>query len=230
MIRRLVTSITAIGLLASCASTNTKTEAGEFPPPLPAGAKEAPAIAACRINAIPDLVLTYDECVESVTSDGTLILKPAVMTDVYAKLESAPHLQQTKNLTLTLAGEKSPSSCFPGPIVAYIGRGPSGVNLARAVAYFDNGPDYFIDGLARSISKAGKVGFIGTDLKTVVREAYDYATSFNNGISFACTGCHLSDTASEHPTVVGGEWSVLNRSGDVIIGPGLTEAQIRELQ
>ncbi len=182
---------------------------------------EAPAVAGCRVFTSVEEPLEFDQCVESVTSDGTLVLKPAILKAVKPHLSRASRL---KHLWLMLTKEKSSNPVFRGPVVAYMGQGPSGVSIARQVAYFDNGPDFFSEGLARSISKNGKVGFINDRLVTVIREEFDFATPFKNGKSAACTGC-VSESVGEHSVVKDGQWRLIDKRGKLLKGPALTQAE-----
>lgn len=52
---------------------------------------------------------------------------------------------------------------------------------------FDNGPDYFVEGLARTV-KDGKVGFVDNRLDSVVAPVWDFAAPFDHGVAAVCTG------------------------------------------
>lgn len=87
-----------------------------------------------------------------------------------------------------------------GGIAAVI-EGPAGVDapvrlgfiatdgrwLARAYAY-DNGPDYFQEGLARIVDDNGKVGFIAHDGTIVIAPTFDGAGSFCHGVTTVHVG------------------------------------------
>lgn len=79
---------------------------------------------------------------------------------------------------------------------------------------FDNGPDYFIDGLARTI-KNNKFGFINKKLTVVIKPEYDFAFPFVNGQAKVCNGCSLKPVG-EHKAVVGGQWGVIDKKGNVV--------------
>lgn len=59
--------------------------------------------------------------------------------------------------------------------------------------YFDNGPDYYEDGLSRFIEKDkkgnDKVGFHDRKGNVVIQPLYDHASPFRNGYAFVCKGC-----------------------------------------
>jgi hypothetical protein len=86
--------------------------------------------------------------------------------------------------------------------------------LARKVLTFDNGPDYFQEGLARTEQK-GKIGFIDKKLSIVVRPEYDFAFPFSNGVSVVCNGC-TKKKAGEHTEVAGGRWGAIDTRGKII--------------
>ena len=80
--------------------------------------------------------------------------------------------------------------------------------------FFDNGADYFHDGLARVIKK-GKIGFINTKLEVVIEPKYDYARFFENGKAKVCNGCREKKDR-EHSMMVGGKWGLIDTTGKLI--------------
>jgi hypothetical protein len=83
---------------------------------------------------------------------------------------------------------------------------------------FDNGPDYVVEGLARTV-KNGKVGFINTELDPVVAPIWDFAFPFEHGVAVVCTGC-VSTPASpgdEHRSVTEGKWGYIDKHGRVVV-------------
>lgn len=99
--------------------------------------------------------------------------------------------------------------------------------------YFDNGADYFSEGLARFL-KNGKVGFHDVEGKIVIHPLYDFASPFKGGVSNVCDGCVAlypenpvySALSSEgrplpkkemYKRVVGGRWGQINIKGEVIV-------------
>lgn len=84
---------------------------------------------------------------------------------------------------------------------------------------FDNGPDYFREGLSRYVSN-NKIGFINNRLEIIIPAAFDFAEPFENGISYVCNGCKPK-SMGEHSVMTGGKWGVLGLDGNVaIIAPG----------
>jgi len=82
--------------------------------------------------------------------------------------------------------------------------------------FFDNGADYFEEGLARTISK-GKIGFINEKLEVVIEPVYDFASPFHNRKAKVCNGCtkKIYD-GGEHWGMVGGKWGVIDTKGKLI--------------
>ncbi len=89
---------------------------------------------------------------------------------------------------------------------------PDGTS-ARAF-FYDNGPDYFVEGLARTIAK-GKIGFMDKKLRTVIPARYDFATMFQDGLALVCNGCERVPDG-EHYTISGGKWGAVNKKGEEI--------------
>ncbi len=86
---------------------------------------------------------------------------------------------------------------------------------SAAVMTFDNGPDPFANGLARSAD--GKmVGYIDRSLRTVIPARFDGAFPFENGLAVVCNGCRtVSD--GEHSSYVEGSWGCIDRRGRFVV-------------
>jgi hypothetical protein len=80
--------------------------------------------------------------------------------------------------------------------------------------YFDNGPDYFVEGLART-RKNNKIGFIDKQLNIVIEPKYDFASPFRNGVAEVCNGCKRK-YHGEHWEMVGGSWGKIDINGNLI--------------
>ncbi len=81
--------------------------------------------------------------------------------------------------------------------------------------WFDNGADYFVEGLARTI-RGGKVGFVDESLSEVIAARWDFAFPFESGFAVVCTGCR-QEPAGEHREVVGGGWGYIDTRGEVVV-------------
>ena len=83
--------------------------------------------------------------------------------------------------------------------------------------WYDNGPDYFVEGLARS-PRDGKVGFVNERLELVVPREWDFAFPFADGVARVCTGCAVRrEEGDEHSEVVGGSWGYVDREGRLLV-------------
>jgi hypothetical protein len=84
--------------------------------------------------------------------------------------------------------------------------------------HFDNGPDYVVEGMARTV-KNGKVGFVNTQLDQVVAPVWDFASPFEHGVAEVCMGCVSTPVrpGDEHTYMAGGKWGYIDRRGKVIV-------------
>ncbi|NCS87535.1 MAG: hypothetical protein AUK34_09895 [Ignavibacteria bacterium CG2_30_36_16] len=83
-----------------------------------------------------------------------------------------------------------------------------------SVLAFDNGPDYFSDGLSRFIEN-GKIGYFNESGRIIISPLFDFAFSFNNGSALVCNEC-LKIQDGEHFFVRGGNWMKIDTNGAVI--------------
>ena len=93
---------------------------------------------------------------------------------------------------------------------------------------FDNGPDYFKEGLARTV-KNNKFGFINKKLTLVIKPQYDFAFPFANGVAKVCIGCVLKPYG-EHKTVEGGQWGQIDKQGNVVTNIKYTKKELESLE
>jgi hypothetical protein len=82
------------------------------------------------------------------------------------------------------------------------------------VHLFENGADYFSEGLARTISR-GKYGFIDRRLTVVIEPAYDFAFPFKGNRAVVCVEC-APVTEGEYRAIRGGRWGMIDRTGAVV--------------
>ena len=81
--------------------------------------------------------------------------------------------------------------------------------------FFDNGADYFEEGLARTISK-GKYGFMNRKLDVVIEPQFDFVFPFSKGKAKFCNGCkEKKDKHGEHSMRVGGTWGFVDKEGKI---------------
>lgn len=94
------------------------------------------------------------------------------------------------------------------------------------VLVWDNGPDPFAGGLARS-PRGGKVGFIDRTLTLRIPAAYDFAWPFEHGRATVCIGCAATaKDGDDHAEIVGGRWGVIDRTGKEIVPIRFTRAEL----
>ena len=91
---------------------------------------------------------------------------------------------------------------------------------AVAVLTYDNGPDYFQEGLAR-IKVHGQIGFVDKALNVVIEPAWDFAFPFQGGLAVVCTGC-VEMQHGEHTLLEGGGWGYIDADGRILAEPNFT--------
>lgn len=129
-------------------------------------------------------------------SDGAMVIAPAILNKIQFNADG-------------LAG-----GSFMGQGCYWLNK----LGVAKKTHCYDNGADYFEENLTRYIDSNGKFGFMNKSLKIVIKPKYDFAFPFKNGFSKVCMGCksQKSSPDSEHSSMVGGEWSIINISGKII--------------
>jgi len=83
---------------------------------------------------------------------------------------------------------------------------------------FDNGPDYFKDGLSRYVEN-NLIGFIDEKYQIAIKAQYEFVTPFHNNYATFCVGCKevLLKGGSEHMKREGGRWGIINKKGEVVV-------------
>jgi hypothetical protein len=89
--------------------------------------------------------------------------------------------------------------------------------------WYDNGPDYFMEGLARFVENE-KMGYVDFWGKKVIPARYDFTAPFVNGLAAACTGCTYQvyrPKDEEHCCGYGGgQWTIIDRQGRELLPVG----------
>lgn len=81
------------------------------------------------------------------------------------------------------------------------------------VITYDNGPDYFQEGLTRA-RVDGRIGYYDTQLQPAFGEHFDWGFPFENGSAEVCNGCHEGPPdAGGHTGIVGGTHFRIDRQG-----------------
>jgi hypothetical protein len=84
------------------------------------------------------------------------------------------------------------------------------------VAAYDNGPDAFVEGRART-QVDGRIGYVDRKLRVVIPPRYDWGFPFEHGKAVVCSGCAPKPDVGEHRVVEGGMWGAVDRSGREIV-------------
>lgn len=92
--------------------------------------------------------------------------------------------------------------------------------------FYDNGADYFVEGVARTILD-GKFGYIDQQLNIVIMPEYDFAFPFINGIAIVCNDCR-SESDGEHKVMLGGRWGLINKVGMLILPLNFSKKELLE--
>jgi len=83
---------------------------------------------------------------------------------------------------------------------------------------YDNGPDYFSEGLSRFIENE-KIGFFNESGHVVIEAQWDFAYPFQDGRAAVCNGCPFTMNR-EHDSITGGDWGYIDKTGKIIIPIG----------
>lgn len=92
---------------------------------------------------------------------------------------------------------------------------------------FDNGPDEFIEGLAR-YSDGDKIGFIDETGRVAIKANYEHATSFRKGYALVCNGAKKV-RKGEHTFMECGLWGCLDQNGRLIYPVKYSKSEIDQL-
>lgn len=79
---------------------------------------------------------------------------------------------------------------------------------------YDNGPDYFSEGLVR-IVKNGKIGYADEQGKIVIEPQYDCAWPFANGKASVSKNCK-TEKDGEHEVWMSENWIKIDKNGNVV--------------
>lgn len=168
--------------------------------------KKSPELTSCRVHNY-GVYLDFPSCFDSKNPDGTFKVKPEILSQL--------NFSKTKHISYSDFARTQPKTkVHSGIVKGYI----LSNGKAHDVIFFDNGADYFEDGMARFISPEGKTGFINEDLKVVIPATHEFVAPFRQGKAYFCDGCAL-DGKGEHQAVIGGLWGIMNTKGETIKGP-----------
>ena len=81
------------------------------------------------------------------------------------------------------------------------------------VITYDNGPDYFEEGLTRALV-GGRIGYYDVQLQPAFAARFDWGWPFHDGIAEVCQGCRPGKPdADGHVSMVGGTRHRIDRQG-----------------
>lgn len=80
---------------------------------------------------------------------------------------------------------------------------------------FDNGPDYFVEGLAR-FQDGDKIGFVNDRGEIKIEARFTFIRPFSEGLAAFCSECQAM-FQGEHQIHSGGKWGYINKKGKTII-------------
>jgi len=87
------------------------------------------------------------------------------------------------------------------------------------VITWDNGPDYFTEGLTRGIFH-GRIGFYDRQLREVIAPVHDFAWPFEHGVAQVCDGCRRGTPDGDgHTPMEGGRWYSIDRGNREVAAP-----------
>jgi len=87
---------------------------------------------------------------------------------------------------------------------------------SQRVLFFDNGCDYFKEGLARGMVNDQMV-FINRLLKVVLNPGFELLSHYDYGHSVVCNGPFREETRGEHTLSKGGKCGLLNKQGRLVV-------------
>ncbi|MBP6455252.1 MAG: WG repeat-containing protein [Chitinophagaceae bacterium] len=87
--------------------------------------------------------------------------------------------------------------------------------LLYAAYWFDNGPDYFQEGMRRYVEN-GKVGFVDYFGNKIIKATWDDASAFYNGLAKVGKNCNVSNLVDEHYIVSCSDYFLIDREGKII--------------
>lgn len=88
-----------------------------------------------------------------------------------------------------------------------------GNNKSYSIYQFDNGDDYFCEGLQRIVNKDGKIGFADSLGNVVIEPRFAFAFPFEDGYA-KVTDKGKSEPVGEHRTWVSDSWYYIDHEGN----------------
>jgi hypothetical protein len=89
--------------------------------------------------------------------------------------------------------------------------------IGHHAKFFDNGADYFKDGLAR-VEVDDKIGFINKKGEIIIKPQYVFVSPFRNGYAKMCKDC-VFKKEGEHTAINSEQWFYINKQNKVFPHP-----------
>lgn len=84
---------------------------------------------------------------------------------------------------------------------------------------YDNGDDYFAEGVRRVIDKNGKIGYENEQGEIVISPRFSCAFPFKNGVAKVADNCKVQEvpnSGGEYHEWKSNEWYFIDRQGNVL--------------
>lgn len=96
------------------------------------------------------------------------------------------------------------------------------------VVAYDNGPDYFSEGVVRSLID-GKIAYHDATFRQVIPPRYDWGFPFDHGRAIVCKGCLRGQRdANGHTPIVEGVWGRIDIKGNEVTPVTYSRANLPE--
>ncbi len=89
-------------------------------------------------------------------------------------------------------------------------------NIVKKSFCFDNGSDYFKDGLTRFLDENNKFGFMDKSLKVIIPAKYKHARPFQNGNAEVCNNCVSTKDIKSEYSYIQGDWFLIDKTGKIV--------------
>lgn len=87
---------------------------------------------------------------------------------------------------------------------------------SHRVLFFDNGCDYFEEGLARGLIDK-RMLLMDTALKVVLDTGFEWVEPFEYGHAVVCNGPFVEKKVGEHTLMTGGRCGLINKAGKLVV-------------
>ncbi|WP_269791509.1 WG repeat-containing protein [Stenotrophomonas sp. Iso1] len=167
-----------------------------------------PVAALLSLALLPGIASAGDACHRRDTSDFVVL---------EGCLQTAPG-------TLTISADALAQLNFNEDGLASLQAGDQYYYVRRDGRYlpvilYDNGPDYFQEGLTRSVIN-GRLGYYDTQLQPAFSARFSWGWPFEKGIAQVCENCHPgTPDASGHTSMIGGQHFRIDRQGKRLPDP-----------